>query len=76
MQAGALAWCRDVAAQRACRSLDGATPWSVFTAVEAAALGALPLRPFQLASWSRPKVGPDIHVKVAKTIYSVPSRCV
>jgi len=76
MQAGALAWCRDVAAQRACRSLDGATPWSVFTAVETAALGALPVRPFELASWSRPKVGPDIHVKVGKTIYSVPWRLI
>jgi transposase len=76
MQTAALAWCRDVAGQRPCRPLDGASPASVFTAVEAAALGALPIRPFVLATWSTPRVGPDIHAKVGKTIYSVPWRLI
>jgi hypothetical protein len=76
MQTAALAWCREVAGQRACRPLDGASPMSVFTAVEAAALGALPVRPFVLATWSTPRVGPDIHAKVGKTIYSVPWRLI
>jgi transposase len=74
MQTAALAWCRDVAGNRPCRPLEGASPGSVFAAVEAQALGALPARPFVLATWSTPKVGPDIHAKVGKTIYSVPWR--
>ena len=33
---------------------------------------ALPADPFVLVQWSRCKVGPDIHVKVGRTLYSVP----
>jgi hypothetical protein len=44
MQSAAVVWCRDVAGQRPCRSLDGVSPMSVFAAVEAAALTALPVR--------------------------------
>jgi len=76
MQTAALMWCRDVAGQRPCRPLEGASPASVFAAVEAAALRPLPVRPFVLATWSTPKVGPDIHAKVGKTIYSVPWRLI
>jgi len=76
MQSAARAWCAEVAGQRPCRPLEGASPMSVFTAVEAAALGALPVRPFVLATWSTPRVGPDIHAKVGKTIYSVPWRLI
>jgi hypothetical protein len=76
MQAAAATWCVQVAGQRACRPLGGATPLSVFTAVEAPALAPLPVRGFELASWSRPKVGPDICVKVGKTLYSVPWRLI
>lgn len=76
MQAGALRWCVEVAGQRACRPLDGAAPFSVFEAVEAQALAPLPARRFVLATWSAPKVGPDIHAKVGKTIYSVPWRLI
>jgi hypothetical protein len=72
MQAEAVRWCTEVAGRRSCRPLDGAAPASVFAATEAGALGALPVRAFELASWSRPKVGPDIHIKVGKTLYSVP----
>jgi hypothetical protein len=34
------------------------------------------MRPFVLATWSTPRVGPDIHAKVGKTIYSVPWRLI
>ncbi|WP_174521825.1 MULTISPECIES: Mu transposase domain-containing protein [unclassified Pseudonocardia] len=37
----------------------------------------MPARAFELATWSRPKVGPDIHVTVVgKTLYSVPWRLI
>jgi transposase len=72
MQAGALGWCLDVAGRRRHRSLEGAQPYTVFSAVEAPALRALPAEAFELATWSRPKVGADCHVKVAGALYSVP----
>ena len=77
MQAEALIWCREVAGQRACRPLEGAAPAAVFAAiesVEAGGLKPLPHRRFELATWSRAKVGPDIHVKVGSCLYSVPWR--
>lgn len=74
MQADALAWCTNVAGCRHHRSLDGAQPLAVFSAVEAEALLGLPPADFELAGWSTPKVGPDCHVKVGKTLYSVPWR--
>lgn len=74
MQAGALRWCSDVAGVRHHRGLDGASPLSVFSAIEAEALIALPRTPFELASWSQPKVGPDCYIKVGKALYSVPWR--
>jgi hypothetical protein len=46
----------------------------VFHAVEARELKPLPRKRFVLATWSRACVGPDIHVKVGKTLYSVPWR--
>ena len=36
------------------------------------ALAPLTKTPFVLAAWSRCKVGPDIHVKVGQSMYSVP----
>ena len=74
MQTDGVRWSREVAGQRACRPLDGAAPAAVFAALEQHTLQPLPLRPFEPASWSRPKVGPDIHVKVGKALYSVPWR--
>ena len=74
MQTGAVRWCRDVAGQRTHRSLEGAAPIRVFEAVELPALSSLPAAPFVLASWSQPKVGPDCHVKVGPTLYSIPWR--
>ena len=46
------------------------------TAVEADALIALPVEPFELARWSTPKVHPDCHVKVGRALYSVPWRLI
>jgi transposase len=74
MQADALRWSRDVAGGRSCRPLGGAAPLGVFEAVEADELKPLPRTVFVLASWSTPTVGPDIHVKVGMTLYSVPWR--
>ena len=76
MQADALRWCVQVAGQRHCRALDGAAPARVFAAVEAEALRPLPAREFVLATWSTGKVGPDIHLRVGKTLYSVPWRLI
>ena len=76
MQTAAVAWCRDVAGQRNCRPLDGAAPAAVFAAVEQATLQPLPHRVFELATWSTCTVGPDIHVKVGKALYSVPWRLI
>jgi len=67
-------WCLDVAWQRACRPLGGAAPAVVFAATERHSLRPLPVRPVESASWSRPRVGPDIHVKVGKVPHSVPWR--
>lgn len=72
MQAEAIRWSLEVAGARQCRPLDGAAPVKVFTALEAPALQPLPVQPFVLAAWSKGKVGPDIHIKVGKCLYSVP----
>jgi transposase len=74
MRTDAVRWCTEVAGARACRPLGGAAPAAVFAATEAHLLAPLPVRAFERASWSRPKVGPDIHVKVGGALYSVPWR--
>jgi len=76
MQDAAVTWCRQVAGQRSHRGLDGATPASVFDAVERQALKPLPRNDFVLTSWSTGKVGPDVHVKVGTALYSVPWRLI
>jgi hypothetical protein len=73
-QRGALDWCNDVANPRSHRSLEGASPRSVFEEVERPALIALPLAPFELTTWARPKVGPDCYARAGKAIYTVPWR--
>jgi transposase len=74
MQQAAWDWSLNVAGRRSCRPLQGAAPLSVFQAVEAEELIPLPRSVFVLATWSVATVGPDIHVKVGKTLYSVPWR--
>jgi transposase len=76
MQTEALAWCVEVANARSCRPLEGASPQSVFTAIEADALKPLPAQGFVLATWARCKVGPDIHARVDKVLYSIPWRLI
>ncbi|HEX9890990.1 MAG TPA: IS21 family transposase [Actinomycetota bacterium] len=76
MAEAALAWCLQVAGRRSHRSLHGAAPATVFEAVEREALLPLPARPFELASWSTPKVAPDTHVVVDGALYSVPWRLI
>jgi len=71
MAAGALKWCTEVAGMRRHRSLEGAAPLRVFMADELGVLLPLPLLPFELATWSSPKVGPDCYVKVGRALYSV-----
>ena len=74
MQADAVRWCSRVANQRPCRPLERVAPQAVFDAEERDALLALPRQGFELARWSTAKVGPDIHIKVGKALYSLPWR--
>ena len=72
MQAAAVVWSTDVAGARQHRGLGGATPATIFAAVEQAALRVLPRQRFEAAHWSRPKVGTDCHINVDGVLYSVP----
>ncbi|MEU4235663.1 hypothetical protein AB0F17_66355, partial [Nonomuraea sp. NPDC026600] len=72
LQAAAAAWSSEVAGRRACRPLAGAQPVKIFHAVEAGRLRPLPPGIFELAEWSTVTVHPDIHVRVGKTLYSIP----
>jgi hypothetical protein len=74
--ADATRWCTEVAGRRTPRALEGRTPLEVFAAEEAGALLPLPATPFELASWSRPKVAPDAHARVGRTLYSLPYRLI
>jgi transposase len=76
MVADARRWSAEVAGGRTPRALEGRTPLQVFDEVEAGALQPLPMVPFELARWSRPKVGPDAHAKVGRTLYSLPYRLI
>lgn len=76
MQAEALRWCRQVANMRAHRGIERVAPKDLFEAEEKAVLAPLPKSAFELCRWSSPKVGPDIHVKVGKALYSVPWRLI
>ncbi|MGH3523758.1 MAG: IS21 family transposase, partial [Mycobacterium sp.] len=74
MQADAVRWATEVYARRKHRGLDGATPASVFEALERDALMMLPPRPFESVAYSVGTVAPDCHVKSGKALYSVPWR--
>ena len=76
MVADARRWSLEVAGRRTPRVLEGRTPVQVFEAEEAGVLLPLPVVPFELARWSRPKVAPDAHAKVGRTLYSVPYRLI
>jgi transposase len=74
MQDDAVRWARQVANRRQCRPLGRVAPQVVFDAEERDALLRLPRQSFELARWSTPTVGPDIHIKVGRALYSVPWR--
>jgi hypothetical protein len=76
MQAEALRWATEVYGVHKHRGLEGQTPASVFTAVEADALIPLPPRPFESVVYSVGRVAPDCHVKSGKALYSVPWRLI
>lgn len=77
MAEGARRWCTAVAGRRQHRSLDGASPLSIFEATEREAMLALPGAPFELASWSKRTVPPDCYVKATgRAIYTVPWRLI
>jgi transposase len=76
MVAEAERWSKEVAGRRTPRALEGRTPSEVFDATEAGALAPLPTVPYELATWSHPTVAPDAHVKVGRTLYSVPYRLI
>ena len=47
-------------------------PREHFEAVELPALLPAPKEPYDIPSWSEPKVGPDQHAQVARALYSLP----
>jgi transposase len=76
MQGEALRWSTEVYGRHKHRGLDGQTPTSVFTAIEANALMPLPPRPFESVVYSVGRVAPDCHVKSGRALYSVPWRLI
>ncbi|MHB1771726.1 MAG: Mu transposase domain-containing protein [Acidimicrobiales bacterium] len=63
-------WCRDKAGMR----IHGTTclrPIEAFRAEELPLLLGLPGQPYDVPSWSEPKVARDFHLEVARVLYSV-----
>jgi transposase len=74
-RARAGAWCRDLAGTR----IHGTTrqrPAEVFTTEELPRLGPAPTEPFDLPTYSNPKVAPDRHVQVNRALYSIPGELI
>jgi hypothetical protein len=76
MSVEARRWNVEVAGRRTPRALEGRTTHEVFVSEEQGALLPLPAAGFELATWSRPKVGPDAHAKVGRTLYSLPYKLI
>jgi transposase len=74
MQDEGLRWSTDVYGVHRHRGLDGATPHSLFTAVEREALIPLPRRIFESVTYTIGTLAPDCHVKSGKAFYSAPWR--
>lgn len=74
MQTAALHWATEVYGTHRHRGLDGATPDSVFEAIERSTLAPLPARSFEAVRYSVGTVASDCHVKAGKAFYSVPWR--
>jgi transposase len=64
-------WCLDDYGMRRHRTTQR-LPREHFEAVERPALLPAPKEPYDIPSWSEPKVGPDQHAQVAKALYSLP----
>lgn len=74
MQREGLRWSTEVYGIHKHRGLDGATPATVFNAVERDALMPLPRRSFEPVVYTVGTVAPDCHVRSGKAFYSVPWR--
>ncbi|WP_329343482.1 hypothetical protein OG252_44755 [Streptomyces sp. NBC_01352] len=72
MQTEAVTCAEQVVGRWQCRSLGGAVPRAVFSAVEASSLLPLPPTLFTLARWSTATVGPETRIKAGRTHCSVP----
>jgi transposase len=73
LRVAATRWSKDVAGAR----IHGTTrrvPREVFEAEERSFLLPAPDAPFDVPRWTEPKVHPDHHVQVARSLYSVPTR--
>jgi Mu transposase-like protein len=71
----AAAWCRDIAGTR----VHGTTrqrPGEVFATEEGPRLAPTPVQPFDVPTYSHPKVAPDRHVQIARALYSVPGELI
>lgn len=66
-------WCRDIAGTRI-HGTTRAMPREIFDAEEKARLQSPPTERFDVPHWCDPKVHPDHHVQVLKSLYSVPTR--
>jgi transposase len=64
-------WTREIAGQRR-HGTTQRRPLEVFTAVEHAALRALPTTPYVPTVWREATVHPDTHICVGRALYSVP----
>ncbi len=73
MNTAAARWCRDEAGQRI-HGTTGRRPAEHFATEEAPVARALPPRPWELATWTTAKVGPDARCQVQRVLYSVPWR--
>ncbi|MGH9047720.1 MAG: IS21 family transposase [Acidimicrobiales bacterium] len=69
------AWCLEDAGMRT-HGTTQCRPLEAFKVEELALLLPLPGAPFDTPVWSDPKVHRDLHVEVAKALYSVPHRLV
>jgi transposase len=57
------------------QKLDGSRK-STFLEIEKAALGPLPLKPYEFAAWKKAKVSIDYHIDVKGSYYSVPCKLI
>ena len=73
MNAAAVQWCRDEAGQRT-HGTTGRRPAEYFPTEAAAAAHPVPPHPWDLATGTTAKVGPDARCQVQRVLYSVPWR--